>query len=265
MPSCLLPRTILRTDHASSSPLWDVTGPQALSDTFPDPSVPSSFPFSSFSNDPNLPNNDQTLHSPSNSLPSLPQTNNVNPPSLDNNSHNNDNTNADQQHQNEEQQPPNQEQQQQQPQSLIPHLTIKIPPQCQAACLCTTANITDHTSAFISKYIPVRNTHDLFSAHLSINDFSSVDNVLSALTDGSLKPTVGPDDKPLRTQAINSDKQEYWITGGHNELQSLQDLKVFILVPCSKLPHGHHPLKGNLCVNVNTTTLGRLFATKSNM
>lgn len=150
MPSCLLPRTILRTDHASSSPLWDVTGPQALSDTFPDPSVPSSFPFSSFSNDPNLPNNDQTLHSPSNSLPSLPQTNNVNPPSLDNNSHNNDNTNADQQHQNEEQQPPNQEQQQQQPQSLIPHLTIKIPPQCQAACLCTTANITDHTSAFIA-------------------------------------------------------------------------------------------------------------------
>ena len=54
MPSPLLPGTILGTDHASSPPSWDVTGPQALSNPFPHPSIPSSFPFSSFSDDPNF-------------------------------------------------------------------------------------------------------------------------------------------------------------------------------------------------------------------
>ena len=81
---------------------------------------------------------------------------------------------------------------------------------------------------------------------LSINNYSSVDDVLSALTDGSLKPTVDPDDEPLLAQAIKSNEQEYWIAGGCNELQSLQDLKVFILVPHSELPCRHRPLKGKL-------------------
>ena len=141
MPSCLLPRTILGTDHASSPPTWEVTGPQILSDPT-HPPLPS-FPYSSFSNDPNLPNpSHQTSFTPT-------QTNLLNPPSSDNSSQNNDNTNTEQQHLNEEQQLPNQEQQL--PQSLIPHLTKSHPsphnkdsPPHQAACLCTTANIADH-------------------------------------------------------------------------------------------------------------------------
>lgn len=108
----------------------------------------------------------------------------------------------------------------------------------------------------------MRDTHDLVPAHLSIDDFSSVDDVLSALTDGSLRPTVDPDDEPLWSQAINSNECEYWIAGGCDELQSLQDLQVFVLVPCSELPRGHRPLKGKLICKRKCDSTGKIIRYK---
>ena len=197
----------------------------------------------------------------------LSQNNNANP-RLDNNLQNN-NTTADQwQHDEEEEQSDKQQHalEEEQPneeqhhplQSLIPHLTIRIPPQHQAAHLRTWANFADHTTAFISEYIPVCNTHELLPANLSLDGFPTVEEVLSILVDGFLKPTIDADDEPLWAQAIASDEQEYWIAGSRDELRSLEDLKVFVLVPQSELPHGHHPLKGKLVCKRKHDSTGKI-------
>jgi Reverse transcriptase (RNA-dependent DNA polymerase) len=39
---------------------------------------------------------------------------------------------------------------------------------------------------------------------------------------------------------------EYWVAGAREELQSLADLNIFMLIPCSDIPHGRHPMKGKL-------------------
>lgn len=82
--------------------------------------------------------------------------------------------------------------------------------------------------------------------------------MLAALTNGSIKPTVDPDNEPLWAQAIASNEQEYWIAGGHNELKSLQDLKVFVLVPCSEVPQGHHTLTGKLICKHKCNDTGKI-------
>ena len=75
----------------------------------------------------------------------------------------------------------------------------------------------------------------------------TIDNILSALSDSSLSPAPNDnDDEPTWTQAMASNKCECLIAGCHNKLKSLEDLKVFILVPWSELPWGHCPLKGKL-------------------
>ncbi len=43
-----------------------------------------------------------------------------------------------------------------------------------------------------------------------------------------------------------SPKREFWIAGVCDELWSLEDLQVFVLVPRSSLPKGRRPLKGKL-------------------
>jgi len=53
-------------------------------------------------------------------------------------------------------------------------------------------------------------------------------------------------DDPSRAEAIASPKHEYWIAGGREELKSLEDLKVFTLVPHSEVLPNQHPLKGKL-------------------
>ena len=45
---------------------------------------------------------------------------------------------------------------------------------------------------------------------------------------------------------ISSPNHEYWIAGAKDELRSLEDLNIFILVPCSEIPHSQCPLKGKL-------------------
>ena len=39
-------------------------------------------------------------------------------------------------------------------------------------------------------------------------------------------------------------EREYWIASGREEIKSLKDLKVFVLVPRSDLPRGQQPLWG---------------------
>ena len=61
------------------------------------------------------------------------------------------------------------------------------------------------------------------------------------------------DDEPSWAQALTSLEREFWIAGGHKELKSLKDLKVFVLVPRSEVPHSHRPLKGNVTLPLNVS------------
>ncbi len=67
-----------------------------------------------------------------------------------------------------------------------------------------------------------------------------------------------PDDEPSWAQALASPKREFWIAGGQEELKSLEDLKVFILVPLSEVPCGHHPLKGKLVCKQKCDDTGKV-------
>ena len=57
---------------------------------------------------------------------------------------------------------------------------------------------------------------------------------------------------------MSSNEREYWITGGRDELKSLADLKVFVLVPRSDLPHGQRPLKGKLICKCKRDDTGKI-------
>ena len=57
---------------------------------------------------------------------------------------------------------------------------------------------------------------------------------------------------------MSSNEREYWIAGGHDELKSLADLKVFVLVPRSDLPRGQRPLKGKLVCKRKCDDTGKI-------
>ena len=89
------------------------------------------------------------------------------------------------------------------------HRSARIP------ALLECATFLDHTSAFLSEYSDVSDTHDLIPTDLSFEGTPpSVDYILSALSDGSLVPTPYDEDEPLWAQAMASNEQEYWIAGG---------------------------------------------------
>jgi hypothetical protein len=100
---------------------------------------------------------------------------------------------------------------------------------------------------FISEYSPVCESHDLYPLSLSPDLLShSLDSVLSSLSDGTIVPAPESFDDPLRSEALVSPEREYWIAGARDELHSLEDLQVFVLVPRSDIPRGQRPLKGKL-------------------
>jgi len=129
-------------------------------------------------------------------------------------------------------------------------LTIRIPPRpppCRSPRLQNSNPPMDHSVAFLTEYSYVRDTHDLFPTDIILDgDAPSIDSVLSALGNGSLEPTSFDDDEPTWAQAMASSEREYWIAGGRDEIKSLQDLNVFVLVPRSEVPRGLRPLKGKL-------------------
>jgi hypothetical protein len=93
----------------------------------------------------------------------------------------------------------------------------------------------------------MRDSHFLLPLELELSkSCSSVGEALSALAVGATELELDPDDDPLWAKAIASPEREYWVAGARDELKSLKDLKVFVLVPRSEIPRGQRPLKGKL-------------------
>jgi len=104
----------------------------------------------------------------------------------------------------------------------------------------------DFTHAFLSEFSKFRDTHDLLPLDLPSDCNLPLDVFLSDVETGSFKPTCETDDDPSWRDTLASSEQEYWIAGAHEKLRSLQDLQVFVLMPCSSVPQGRRLLKGKL-------------------
>jgi hypothetical protein len=102
----------------------------------------------------------------------------------------------------------------------------------------------DPVHTFLAEFSPFCDSHDLLPLDVTSSDASSVPDLVAAIADGSLEPDL--EDEPKWHEALQSPEREYWIAGGHDEVRSLQDLKVFVLVPRSEVPCGARPLKGKL-------------------
>jgi hypothetical protein len=101
--------------------------------------------------------------------------------------------------------------------------------------------------AFIADFSNIRESHDLIPIDIDLeNEPLSIDKMIAAISDGTIAPTTDPRDNPLWEEALASPDCEYWIDGGRDELKSLKDLKVFVLIPCMEVPQNQHPLKGKL-------------------
>jgi hypothetical protein len=100
--------------------------------------------------------------------------------------------------------------------------------------------------AFLAEFVPFCDTHYLLLVDVPAADFQSVPEVLAAAANGFLEPEMDADDNPLWSEALASPEQEYWIAGAQDEISSLQDLKVFVLIPQSEVPAGQRPLQGKL-------------------
>jgi hypothetical protein len=103
-----------------------------------------------------------------------------------------------------------------------------------------------HAHAFLVEFAPVRDTHALVAVDLDLVGDFSIDDALAGLSDGSIEPKSDTNDDPSWQEALASLEREYWIAGGREELKSLEDLNVFVLVPWSEVPRGQRPLKGKL-------------------
>ena len=110
-------------------------------------------------------------------------------------------------------------------------------------------NTDDYSTAFLTEFSPLHDSHYLLPVTLDpffISSSSSLGEALTALATGHTELTLDPNDNPLWATAITSSEHKYWIAGARDELQSLKDLNVFVLVPRSDLLHGQRPLKGKL-------------------
>jgi hypothetical protein len=109
------------------------------------------------------------------------------------------------------------------------------------------ARIDHCVSAFLAEFSEVRDTHDLIPISIDTSSGSlTVSEVLATLTTGNTEPLLDDDDDPAWSVALNSAEREYWVAGVREELKSLEDLNVFVLVPRSEVPTGQRPLKGKL-------------------
>jgi hypothetical protein len=102
------------------------------------------------------------------------------------------------------------------------------------------------TVAFLSEFSPFRESHSLIPLDLSDLTPYSLNGALATIADGSLEPLLDDDDDPKWAKAMASLECEFWIAGTWDELCSLEDLKVFVLVPWSSVPKGKHLLKDRL-------------------
>ena len=103
-----------------------------------------------------------------------------------------------------------------------------------------------HVMAFLAEFVPFCDSHCLLPLDVPASDFASIPEVLATVANGILDPEVDIDDDPLWSEAMASPKREYWIASAQDEICSLEDLKVFILVPRSDVPTGQCALRGKL-------------------
>jgi hypothetical protein len=135
--------------------------------------------------------------------------------------------------------------------SMIRNLAAAIADSIATATPCKTARTSSmpapnkHVSAFLAEFSLLYNTHDLIPL-TTFGPPCSVDEVLTALSTGKLEPCPATDDEPSWAAALALPECKYWIAGGQEELQSLKDLNIFILVSQSHISPGHHLLKGKL-------------------
>ena len=116
----------------------------------------------------------------------------------------------------------------------------------RSARLAQRANTNQLQTALLSEYAPLADSHDLIPIYFTPSDFESLHVFLSSLSDGSTEPLLDTGDDPSWATAIRSPEREYWIAGACDELKSLADLQVFVLIPRSEIPCGRRPLKGKL-------------------
>ena len=101
--------------------------------------------------------------------------------------------------------------------------------------------------SFLTQFAFIRDSHILIPVSIvPASPSSSIPEVLSAISNGEMETTLDDNDDPLWASALASPKREYWIKGAQDELKSLSDLQVFVLVPRSEVPHSQRPLKGKL-------------------
>ena len=115
-----------------------------------------------------------------------------------------------------------------------------------------------YSTAILSEFSSVCDSHDLLPLSISPSEHSSVTEVLSALANGSSTPELDTTDDPSWADAISSPDREYWIAGAKDKLRSLEDLNIFVLVPCSEIPHGQRPLKGKLMCKQKQDDAGKV-------
>ena len=135
-----------------------------------------------------------------------------------------------------------------------------------AAARCYSSRASKHsplddnllTSALLSEFSPFRDSHDLLPLDTSDISPHSLKSALSAIADGSLEPFYNDDDNPTWAEAMASPEREFWIAGTCEELKSLEDLQVFVLVPQSSVPKGCRPLKGKLVCKCKRNDTGKV-------
>jgi transposase InsO family protein len=99
--------------------------------------------------------------------------------------------------------------------------------------------------ALLAEFSKVSHSHELLP--LAVPDLSlSPEFVLSAIADGSMEPSIDTGDDPSWADALTSPDREYWIAGAREEIQSLKDLRVYVLIPRFSLPPGRRPMRGKL-------------------
>jgi len=112
--------------------------------------------------------------------------------------------------------------------------------------------------AFLAEFVPYCDTHSLIPLDVPVSEFASVSKVLAATANGSLEPDVDVEDDPLWSEAMASPEREYWITGAQDEVRSLMELKVFMLVPRSNVPTSQRPLRGKLVCKHKHDDMGKV-------
>jgi len=116
----------------------------------------------------------------------------------------------------------------------------------------------DYTHAFLAEFSDFQETHDLLPLDLPSGFNFPLDILLSDIETGLLEPICDTGDDPSWKEALASPEREYWIAGAREELRSLQDLHVFVLVPRSSIPRGKRPLKGKLVCKRKRDNSGKI-------